>query len=106
MRKDFGWFLFGIGILLGFAALLAIVGFQTYTFLTDGSFKYWLTIADLFDALGYGQKLTHRLDPTASWTWVGVGKLVNWIFYSAPALTVALIVSFIIGLIGVLCTYD
>ena len=56
MRKDFGWFLFGNGILLGFAALLAIVGFQTYTFLTDGSFKYWLTIADLFDALGYGQK--------------------------------------------------
>ena len=106
MRKDFGWFLFGNGILLGFAALLAIVGFQTYTFLTDGSFKYWLTIADLFDALGYEQKLTHRLDPTASWTWVGVGKLVNWIFYSAPALTVALIVSFIIGLIGVLCTYD
>ena len=37
---------------------------------------------------------------------VGVGKLVNWIVYSAPAVTVALIVSFIFGLIGVLCTYD
>ena len=100
MRKDFGWFL-----LLGFAALVAIVGFQTYTFLTEGSW-YWFTIADLFEAFGYGYKLTNKIDPTASWTWVGVGKLVNWIVYSAPAVTVAVIVSFIIGLIGVLCTYD
>ena len=105
MRKDFGWFLFGTGILLGFAALVAIVGFQTYTFLTEGSW-YWFTIADLFEAFGYGYKLTNKIHPTASWTWVGVGKLVNWIVYSAPAVTVALIVSFIFGLIGVLCTYD
>jgi uncharacterized membrane protein len=42
----------GIVILLGFAAIAAIVGFQVYDFLAYGSW-HWFTVAELLARAGY-----------------------------------------------------
>ena len=87
----------GIVILLGFAAIAAIVSFQVYDFLAYGSW-HWFTVAELLARAGYNPAAT--VDPNATWSWVGIGKAVNWAFYTAPAVLIALIVSIIIGWLG------
>jgi hypothetical protein len=93
-KDDIAGGVIGIAVLFGFASIAAIVGLQIYDFLLYGSWR-WLNVAELLVKAGYDP--TAFVDPSASWDWVGVGKIVKWTFYSAPAALIAILVSVVFG---------
>jgi hypothetical protein len=95
VNEDFGSILIGLAALFGLGSLGGLIAFQVYTFLADGVW-HWFTLAELVKAFGHDP--SGFIDPFAAWSWVGVGKIVNEIFYSAPAAGIAIVASCIIGL--------
>jgi hypothetical protein len=96
-NKEIGGLIVFIAGLFGFVSVIGVVIFQAYGLLVDGSW-HWYTLADLIKA--FGQDPMAWIDPHKIWSWVKLGKLVNWAFYSAPAATIAPIVSLIVGSVG------
>jgi len=83
MSKDFaaevGEFIIVGLFVLGLLTVVGVVGFQVYIFLHDGVW-HWLTVADVMVLAGKDPQTI--LNPSQHWEWVGVGRVVNWLFYT------------------------
>ncbi|MCT8971228.1 hypothetical protein [Microbaculum marinisediminis] len=83
-------------LLLGALTAIGIIGLQCFYFLADGQW-YWMAIADLMALAGYNP--LELIDPLQTWEWVGIGKVINWSFYTAPASLIAFVAGVALDLI-------
>jgi hypothetical protein len=93
---DIGEALVFVGGLIEMASVGTIV-WQVYTFLSDGTW-HWITLADL--VVRSGNAPQWLISPPEQWQWVGIGKFVNWAFYSAAASGIGLAIGAAMYFIG------
>ena len=73
-----GLLYFGTSIACLIASFSAVLA-HFYIFASYGYWK-WITLADLVIFFGFDPRFI--IDPRHQWEWIGIGKAMNWAFYS------------------------